>query len=98
MNNNVMWARISYTCTVPIASYITLKRTVFGKQSVYFTGTGYRNIFTILPALAIGCTGKDQFGISSRLHWKAQFGISSRFHWAIRLGLRMISTLELHWS
>ena len=27
-------------------------------------------IFTILPALAVGCTGKGRFGVSSRLHWK----------------------------
>ena len=38
--------------------------------SVYFAGNGYGNIFTILPALTIGCTGKGRFGISSRLHWE----------------------------
>ena len=42
--------------------------------TVYFAGNGYGNIFTILPALAVGCTGKGRIGVNSR------------FHWAIRLG------------
>ena len=53
--------------------------------SVYFACNGYGNIFTILPALTVGCTGKGRFGVSSRLHW------------AIRLGLGTVSTVEPHW-
>ena len=47
-------------------------------HSGYFAVTGYGNIFTILLALAVGCIGKAQFGVSSRLHWKVQFGVNSR--------------------
>ena len=43
-----------------------------------FTVTGYGNIFIILLSLAVGCTGKGQFGISS---WKARFGISTSLQW-----------------
>ena len=55
------------------------------KGSVNFAGNGYGSIFTILPALAVCCTGKGRIGVSSRLHW------------AIRLGLGTVSTLELYW-
>ena len=40
------------------------------KGSVYFAGTGFEIIFTILLALAVGCTGKGQFSINSGLHWE----------------------------
>ena len=57
-----------------------IRKCIFCRQC-----NGYGNIFTILPALAVGCTGKGRVGISGRLHW------------AITLGLGTVSTLELHW-
>ena len=50
----------------------------------YFVDTGYRNIFSTLLSLAVGCTGKARFGVSSRLHWAIGLG----------LGLGTVSTLE----
>ena len=37
------------------------------------------NIATGRPALAlvVGCTGKAQFGVSSRLHWAIRLGLGS---------------------
>ena len=53
----------------------------FNFHSGYFAVTSYRSTCTILPSLAVGCTGKACFGVSSRLHW------------AIRLRLGVVSTL-----
>ena len=53
-----------------LSRYMRVTCLVIILGSVYFAGTGYGNIFTIVPALAVGCTGKGQFGISSRLHWE----------------------------
>ena len=65
-----------------------LKAYTYG--SGYFVVTSYRNIFTILPSLAVGFTGKAHFSVSTG---KARFGISNSLHWARRLGLGMVSTL-----
>ena len=43
---------------------------------MYFAGNGCGNIFIILPALAVGCTGKGRIGVTA----------VARLHWAIRLG------------
>ena len=73
------------SCCRDLFAMVTKGVLSFTKCSYIFAGTGYGNIFTILPALAV-CTEKGRFGVSSRLHWEARFGISSRLRWAIRLG------------
>ena len=46
----------------------------------------YENIFTILPALAVGCTGKGRFGVTSRLHCmgRPDLALAVWLHWAIQ--------------
>ena len=58
-------------------------------------------------ALAVGCTGKALFSVSSRLHWAIRLGlglwkVSTLKQTAPRLGLGMVSALKqtmhrCHW-
>ena len=61
INNNTSWRPVA-NCDMPFSKFdwclVRFARIYFKLQSVYYGGTGYRNIFTILPALGVGYTGK----------------------------------------
>ena len=48
--------------------YMVNRYRVFCNHSGYFAVTGYGNIFTVLPLLAVGCTGN--VSVSGMLHWE----------------------------
>ena len=61
INNNKSWGPVA-NCDMSFSKLdrclVRFARIYFKLRSVHYASTGYRNIFTILPALAVGCTGK----------------------------------------
>ena len=45
-------------------------------------------------ALAVGCTGKALFSISSRLHWAIRLGLGTITRLGLGLGLGTVSALK----
>ena len=55
----------------PDQAVLTLfKFEIFKEVYIFPTTVTEIATFTIFPALAVGCTGKGRFGVSSRLHWE----------------------------